>query len=461
MTESLVDVIRQGSSRGLDFVTLEELRKRTGVDPKGVLKWACAEMLCNSLDTDATEIHVDVETLGDFVTLTVSDNGSKKLSIEELKLILDFDNKASSKRGLLRVTRGYLGNALKSCFGYSYALIESKGLPTRSIIVESGSEVYTVTLQPDRIRENINSEIATAPRQDDGFKRFTVSFPSENINLAELRSIVFATSLVNPTRRITYEVNHEKTVFGWSEKTKAIRQETSVLWYSQKQFETLFRDYVRTTPDAQLKQFIVIFRGFTSKEVIREILQKLGVSNHDSEAASSVQFLPATTLSTLRPSDVAALYAIMRSMAKPIETRSTPSVLGCVGKETFEKIKTANGWQRLRYVILKSQQRECDITKSAFCNGFCDKCDDPTRVVFPYLVELAVFDRKSDDTEGLKVIQCVNFMASMEDVFSRIFDIRYRLGRVGIKQDSPVTVLAHLVCPVLKWLNYGKSGLDE
>jgi len=52
-------------------------------------------------------------------------------------------------------------------------------------------------------------------------------------------------------------------------------------------------------------------------------------------------------------------------------------------------------------------------------------------------------------------------MASMEDVFAKIFNINYRLGRVGIRQDTPVTVVAHLVCPVLKWLNYGKSGLDE
>ena len=80
---------------------------------------------------------------------------------------------------------------------------------------------------------------------------------------------------------------------------------------------------------------------------------------------------------------------------------------------------------------------------------------------FPYLIELAVFDRDEGDTEGLKVYQCVNFMASMEDIFSRIFDVKYRLGRVGITPDMPVTVVLHLVCPVLKWLNYGKSGLDE
>lgn len=52
-------------------------------------------------------------------------------------------------------------------------------------------------------------------------------------------------------------------------------------------------------------------------------------------------------------------------------------------------------------------------------------------------------------------------MASTEDIFSKIFDIDYRLGRVGISEEAPVTVVTHLVCPVLKWLNYGKGGLDD
>lgn len=52
-------------------------------------------------------------------------------------------------------------------------------------------------------------------------------------------------------------------------------------------------------------------------------------------------------------------------------------------------------------------------------------------------------------------------MASMEDLFARVYNVDYHLGRVGITREHSVTVIVHLVCPVLKWLNYGKSGLDE
>ena len=57
----LKDVIRLGTIRGLDFVILDELQKRTGIAPREVLKFALGEMLCNALDkTDATEIHTDI-----------------------------------------------------------------------------------------------------------------------------------------------------------------------------------------------------------------------------------------------------------------------------------------------------------------------------------------------------------------------------------------------------------------
>jgi len=109
----------------------------------------------------------------------------------------------------------------------------------------------------------------------------------------------------------------------------------------------------------------------------------------------------------------------------------------------FERVKEQHCWRKLRYTVMKGRSEEKGAAS------------------FPFLIELAVFDRQEDDNRGLQVFQCVNFAASMEDIFSPLFSIQYRLGRVGVTEKSPVTVVVHLVCPVLKWLNYGKSGLYE
>ena len=84
MDLQLGDIIRPGRGQGLDFISLEELRKRTGIAQYEVFEWALNEMLCNSLDTDATIINITVRTEGEFDELTVSDNGSKKIEPEDL-----------------------------------------------------------------------------------------------------------------------------------------------------------------------------------------------------------------------------------------------------------------------------------------------------------------------------------------------------------------------------------------
>ncbi len=98
----LAETLRPGSSQGLDFVRLDELRKRTGIEAKSVLAWPLMELLANALDKDASTIDVRLGRDGPFYRLAVSDNGGKKISDLELRLILDFDKKSSSKRGFLR-----------------------------------------------------------------------------------------------------------------------------------------------------------------------------------------------------------------------------------------------------------------------------------------------------------------------------------------------------------------------
>ena len=230
---------------------------------------------------------------------------------------------------------------------------------------------------------------------------------------------------------------------GESGDTPPLRKDTSILWYEPSQLKSLFFDFVRASPQTKLKDLISLFRGLTSKKIQREILQGLNDHNHDSDGEAGVQFFPATPIEALSSDEILKLYYAMRNRSKPIAKRSVPKVLGVVGEERFERVKEQHGWRRLRYTVMKGRK------------------EGTWAASFPFLVELAVFDREEEDDKGLQVFQCVNFMASMEDIFSRLFNIKYRLGRVGITEKSPVTVIVHLVCPVLKWLNYGKSGLYE
>jgi hypothetical protein len=459
----LKDTMRPGTTRGLDFVIVDELRKRTGITPGQALKFALGEMLCNSLDKDdATKIDVDVRQAGKFRRLKVSDNGSKHFTKHEIEMILDFENKASSKRGFHWVSRGYLGNALKCVCGYSYALAEDAGLSPPEIVVRSGGVEYKITLVPNRVKGRIEHRIVTTDRRDDGRTTFTVRFPKDGQNIQGMSELIFATSMVNPTRKITYDIDGKRGTLGSAEGGKALRRETSVLWYTEKQFRALFEDYCRAEPKRQLKEFIALFRGFrrfSEQKTVCDKLQKLMRYNHDYTGNGNVQFVTTTPIGDLLLSApaVSRLFKVMKAEAKPVSKRSVKSVLGFVGKEQFERVREQLGWEKLRYVCIPTFRVECP---DKYLHDPDVPCTNPDHVRFPYLVEIAAFDRKNDG-RGLEVYQCVNFMASTEDVFSRIFNVGYRLGRVGITEETPVTVIAHLVCPVLKWLNYGKGDLGE
>ena len=461
-TLPLGDIIRPGVTRGLDYVILEELRKRSGIQVQGVLKWAMSEMLCNSLDTDATAITIKVTTIGDFDKITVTDNGSTKLTINDVKLILEFANKASSKRGLLRVTRGTHGNALKCLFGYNYALAKAAGLTPPIAQISSHGEMYTIRIAPNRVSQEIEHEITVARALTDQ-NSFTFRFPvnrsssrlhsienrdTPSIEARMLRDLIHATGIVNPERRITYDLwsIHVGTM-GKAGDAVNLGKDTSVLWYEPSEFTELLYDFARARPKTQLKEFLSLFRGFTAKKSIREILQILSDSpNHDSQT-EKMHYFPTTLIRDLSPSDVEKLYYVLQTKAKPVSKRRIANVLGCVGEVQFEALMVREGWMGLKYKLIKDR---VEPLKGSFGEPL-------SHATYPFLIELAVFDRAPNDTEGPKVYRCVNFMASNETLFSRIFNINLRLGQIGITQETPITIVIHLVCPVLRYLNYAKT----
>ena len=270
----------------------------------------------------------------------------------------------------------------------------------------------------------------------------SLSYPvaSSLVNEGELHDLITATSIINPKRTIDYDILGNKGQLGEVSEFKVVTGDTSVLWYREREFVALVEDCVRVKPQPTLGRFISMFRGFTGKERQTEILQALNVGrNHDSGGAAGVQFFPSSPIYSLGPKDVALLYSSMRAGSSAVSSRSVPSSLGVVGKTTLSKVTSMMGWRGLRY-------------------GFQVGTHVGDEISFPYVIEVAVFDRTAGDSDGLKIYHCVNFMASTEKILSAIYSVEHHLGLVGIKNDTPVTVILHLVSPRVEWLNYAKSG---
>ena len=467
---SLRDVIRLGESRGLDFIKEEDLSRRTGIEALDVVAFTISELLANALDKkDATKINIEVQRDAQFDYVTMSDNGPKKLDEAALNMIFDFDHPASSKRGLLLIQRGMLGNALRSDFGFSYRLSEKKGLTQPQIVVSSGRFQYKTRLKPDRINQRIDHEpIEITERVDDGFTAVTVGFPIER-TVEDLKGsllvLIKATSMVNSHRLISYSVYGEKGNLGTMQETETKELETVVNWYTLKQFVELAEDYVRARPEVQVKDFMGVFKWFARKSAVSNILFEVNSRNVHPENGKSLQIVLATSLKDLSSQDLKLLFDVMKSQSKPISKRSAPCMLGLVGEDNFERIRQEHGWPQMRrpekqYVYLVGMNRSCP---EHYCSEQAYRIPVPCRnldhVTYPYIVELAILDR--NDTEGPQVFQCVNFMSSTHDLFHSMFDVTQRLARVGITEKSSVTIIVHVISPILPWTNYGKSSVGN
>ena len=114
------------------------------------------------------------------------------------------------------VSRGSLGNAIKALIGYSYALSEHCRVAQAEIRVSSHGVEYGVTLDPDRVSEEIRSHVLERRVEDDGLNTFMVGFPAAETTqpAGSIVDSVIANHLVNQDRMFTYNVFGVEGVLG-------------------------------------------------------------------------------------------------------------------------------------------------------------------------------------------------------------------------------------------------------
>lgn len=152
---SELENVRQ-TPRVLDFFNIDGLYRLTGCVKEEFVKFAIKELVENSLDKRGVQnVLAGIIARGKMLYVYVADDGEKKLDLETLKKIVNFEAAPSSKRGIKGVKRGIIGNALQCCFGISYALWQDDERPTATVqihgencweigfLVNNGKEVET------------------------------------------------------------------------------------------------------------------------------------------------------------------------------------------------------------------------------------------------------------------------------------------------------------------------------
>ncbi len=162
---------------GMDFVGLKGIQTKIGVGADKLLIFVLKELVDNALDfidrsgKPNPVVIVSVrEEKGNKIKVTVanSDFGLVNSGFNETSVrnIFNLAGYYSTKRNQYRITRGALGDALKTVLGVPYALAYDNGIKgwNEPLIIKSGKRVHTITLDVDKINQNVNSRVEVNER---------------------------------------------------------------------------------------------------------------------------------------------------------------------------------------------------------------------------------------------------------------------------------------------------------
>ena len=406
--------VRQHPRVLLDFFTLDGLERLTGMTRSEFVRFIVKELLDNALDKPSTKkTFIDVTSEVDTTIVSVSDDGDPCLTRPDLEKILDFTKAPSSKRGLKRVTRGILGNALQSCFGISYATWDSWRRPEITAEVH-GDGIYQVHLAHDSEKPTSSIKVLSGERQP--VTKFLFRLQGHVVTYTPPDEDIASIALLNKHATFEFTIDGKRK---WLGPAKIGREPPRAI-----------SPDIRTYTLQEFRQLLTEARGVSAASMIREFKGLTGtvVAKHVREDAGIDERVDVSLLSDWQ---ARSLFDAMRARAR----RTGRVVLPRVGKEAFE-----------RYGFTRYAHRA-----GVFTDG---------EVMVPFVVEAA-----AKEWDSPRLIECVNFTRSLGSPFSGFVYSKQRsedrvMRLTDLLREKRLMAMVHLVSPSIRWQNPAKGQLD-
>jgi hypothetical protein len=463
-------MLKQGSlNREFDYVRLDGLALATGRPPHEWDIYIIKELLDNALDADdslwratgkAPAIAIEIEYVRfpehRSSQFHVQVSNQSRFPAEQIRDIFDPRWYTSKKTFVKGLSRGALGNALKTVLGIPYAL-RDRGVgdwrpDVRPMIVQVGSAQYLPAFVVNSITQTIDIECEEKsgdPVEGTLIKVGMDHFYQESPRtLHEIIKLAERYRLCNPQVKLKWTVEMDQQKWeqeyspddSWSGK---FLDPAPVQWYSRSAFKdllsALYREHCGENARCRLPVALVS-REFQSPDDKADVGTKL---------PSLEQSL---NLSELGPQElqdniVVRLHQLLCKQSPAFESAK----LGAIGKTHLTT--TLN--QLLPIEDEVSYQR---------CT------DDRRDAAIPFVIEGALAGLRAGTRQ---LITATNFTPSYEDLFQnaqlqprikpaeKVRGLRELLDAYDLNEDVPVVLFLHLICPSLERYEFSKTEINH
>lgn len=452
-------------NREFDFVRLERLNRTTGRSAHEWDLYIVKELVDNALDADEGQWRSDPQqTPGIKIRLEyaakqlfVEVSNRSRFPADLIPEIFATQQYTSRKAFIKGLTRGALGNALKTLLGIPYALrnrVASDWSPDQKpLSIICGNTEYLPAYRVDTTQQTIQFECQKKPHKLTEGTTIRIAldyFEQEKPRtLAEVQRLAQQYHLCNPHVEFDWAVEvgeeewsvHYEANSSWLSRFRGV---APIQWYSLTAFQDLLgalyrKQHGENTPDLSIELIGSYFDGFHS----------VGSKDEAAFIATVVKEFGQSSLKVEEFEGLGAkqLYQIMCRLSPA----SDSLLLGRIGKEHIRAMLTEavplDG--EMFYDISRDTGKEPDI---------------------PFVIEAAIAPLQ----EGTREIwTAINFTPTYDDPFLRrrlfapiqpdraVIGLREFLDAYGIDEETPAIVFLHLVCPNIESGEFSKTEINH
>ncbi len=426
------------TSRLLEFTSEKELALQTGQPAE---QWACVvakELGDNALDAAeeagvAPDISFTVTTGRGKGGITVTDNGPG-IPPDTVAKLLDFSVRVSSREAYVAPTRGAQGNALKTIVMMPFVL---GGDAAEAVIIDARGIQHRISISVDAVKQQ---PVAVHEQERSKKKNGTaITVPWPNVSLLKLREqkarflqIVCGFALLNPHAAIRVDWDGERATYKTidADFTKwGPSDPTPPCWYDAARFERLLAAYANENGNRTIREFVSEFRGLSGSAKVAEVLDATKLARITVGEMFSSEGKPSPRINRL--------LAAMRQQTSAVK----PADLGIIGKRNLMHRFAALGADLESFQYKRMLSSEAEL---------------------PYVIE-AAFAYVPAEPDARVLMTGINFSPAIVNPFRQLGPDGEGLERVltgqRVESKDPVIVAVHLTCPIITYLDRGKSAV--